>query len=650
MRYRDPYRHYRRQMRRGFRGRRDNYPVMFLPPNEPWGLIVAAAIGRWAYRNRSAFLPLDIALAAFVGAVIIRNHHHGRWVAVALITAAVSIVLAIPHRLMWASPAGRIPAGLLARAWEACGIDRPAERAYATAVIAVTGGWLAAAVAIGPATKPLPAIAGIATVILGIPWWAHRRRRARARADRTIQTWPTVADDMGLPGSRIASIVADKWGWTARVILKKGTTAAQAINRLPDIESGLGLRPGSARAIPDTARADRFTLRVIETDPHAQPIPWPGMGATSITKPVNLGLFEDGRQVEVLILRRNVLIGGITDSGKSGIVNIFLAHLAACADAVVWGVDLKGGMELQPWARCLGLLATTPQQAVDLFAAAVAELDRRAARMAAAGRRVWEPSADMPALVIVADEYAELPPEAQEYADSIARRGRAVAVTLLAATQRPTQQAMGHNAVRAQMDVRICLRVRERREVDLILGQGSFNAGWHAHTLTQPGTFLISAREHTTPQRARGYLITDAQVAAHAAHRSPARPTLTAPAPDGSHTAPRSPQAAPDGPAGGDDWAGADAALWAALARGGPDGVPVAELLAATGMSRPTLYRRLRAYAQAGRVIQTVRGSWRAAGPPGGGRPPSQPAAPRRPPPRPPRGPRRRRPPGSDPQ
>ena len=90
----------------------------------------------------------------------------------------------------------------------------------------------------------------------------------------------------------------------------------------------------------------------------------------------------------------------------------------------------------------------------------------------------------MPALVIVVDEYAEMPAEAQDYADSVARRGRAVAVNLLAATQRPTQEAMGGNAVRSQMDVRICLRVRERRDVDLILGQGSFAsrmARAHAH-------------------------------------------------------------------------------------------------------------------------------------------------------------------------
>jgi len=466
------------------------------------------------------------------------------------------------------------------------------------------------------------------------------------RAVRTMQAWPEMAENIGLPRSHIASVVVDAWGWTARVILRKGTTAAQAIEKLPAIESGLGLRPGSARAIPDARRADRFIPRVIETDPHAQPIPWPGISAASITRPVELGLFEDGRPVRVVILRRNVLVGGIAGAGKSGIINIILAVLAAYGDVMIWGVDLKGGMELQPWAQCLARpLATTPQEAIELFADAIAELDRRAALMTRRGARLWEPSPDMPALVIVVDEYAELPAEAREHADSLARRGRAVAVTLIAATQRPTQDAMGNNAVRSQMDVRICLRVRERRDVDLILGQGSFVSGWHAHSLTLPGAFLISAPEHTTPERARAYLITDDQVTGHAARHARTQPGAETPV--WRSAVPGSPYSAETVPAGTDDGSGADGALWAALRDAGPGGVTVAKLLALTGMTRPTLYRRLRAHARAGRVVQTIRGSWRATGP-SDGLPPPRPASPRRPPGGPRRGPKR--PPGRDPQ
>jgi hypothetical protein len=87
-------------------------------------------------------------------------------------------------------------------------------------------------------------------------------------------------------------------------------------------------------------------------------------------------------------------------------------------------------------------------------------------------------------------------------------------------------------------------------------------------------------------------------------------------------------------------------ALLAALAGAGPDGVPVAELLALTGMTRPTLYRHLPVHADAGRAVQVSRGYWRAAGPSDNSRPPGRPGSARWPG----RHPRRdgNRPPGRD--
>jgi len=124
---------------------------------------------------------------------------------------------------------------------------------------------------------------------------------------------------------------------------------------------------------------------------------------------------------------------------KTHPINVIIAILAACRDVRLWGVDLKGGMELGPWQACFERIATTPEEADELFRDAVAELNSRAASMAATGKRTWEPAPDNPALVIITDEHAELPEESHECADSVARRGRAVAVNVIAATQRPTQ-------------------------------------------------------------------------------------------------------------------------------------------------------------------------------------------------------------------
>ncbi|MGH3158381.1 MAG: FtsK/SpoIIIE domain-containing protein, partial [Streptosporangiaceae bacterium] len=572
-------------------------------PDESLGLVAAAGVARWCYRHRSAFLPFLITLTAFITAAIAHAHHALLWIAATIVTGIVTAALGIPHGWLRRRPAGRQIAVFLTLLWRSCGIDRYLERLYLAVVTGATGIWLSAAIAVGPAHKALLWVALLGTLILGIPWWAHRRRRGRVKMEKIIDAWPGMADNIGLPGSHIASAVVDTWGWTAHLALRKGTTAAEAITRIPAIESGLALPPGSARVQPDTTRADRVILRVIETSPHAQPIPWPGPVTTSITQPAELGLFEDGTPARVFLLRRNVLAGGTTGSGKSGVLNVILAILAACEDVVIWGVDLKGGMELGPWAACLERLATTPGEAITLFHDAIAELDTRAGALAARGLRVWEPSRAYPALVIVADEYAELPAPAQDCADSIARRGRAPAVSLLAATQRPTQEAMGNNAVRSQMDVRICLRVKERRDADLILGQGSFAAGWHPHTITQPGVFLVCSPEHTTPDRALAYLLDDGQVTRHARQHAHHRPHL-APDPPRSTQAPQQPtpgSGTPPGP---------DTALWDALSDAGVAGVSVPELARLTGRSRRWVYYRLTGLASAGRAAQTARGRW----------------------------------------
>ena len=228
----------------------------------------------------------------------------------------------------------------------------------------------------------------------------------------------------------------------------------------------------------------------------------------------------------------------------------------------------------------------------------------------------------MPALIIIIDEYAELasttPPARSRHADSIARLGRAVAVTLIAATQRPTQKAMGQGAVRSQMDVRICFRVRERKDTDLVLGQGMLTAGWNPHTLNAPGKFLISAPEHDTPRRARGYLLTDQAVTDTAARFAacPASPdeisrTRSKPTP-GPPLALVTPRTNHDArPA---ETVTPDPEMPSCGARCTPrpaTGISVPHLMIQTGMSRRWIYYRLRELEAAGLVTQTTRGHWR---------------------------------------
>ena len=610
-----PSRH--RLRRRAHQLRRDGFqPTMFLSPDEPLPETAGAIAVRAVWRYRSELAPVVAAAGLVIAAATLHRSHPGWWLWLMAVTLTDLAVLALPAPRR------------LRKEWPF--LDRTGERAYAAAVSAVAGGWLTAATALGPATPPMPAFGAILGLTCAIPWWTSRRRRAKVRLERALESWPEIARAVGLAGSQVMSAMVDLWGWRARFRLARGQTMHDVIAKIPAIESGLGTFRGAVRVYPTPDNyANRCELRVLDADPHADAIPWPGPSVTSITEPIELGPFEDAVPCRVSFLRRHVLFGGATGAGKSGGLNVLIGNLSACRDVVLWGIDLKKGMELGPWISCLDRLATTPDQARVLLADAVAVLEARAAVLAEQGQRVCDPTPGMPALVILVDEYAELvddAPGAIRHADSIARRGRAVAVSLIAATQRPTQKAMGHGAVRSQMDVRICFRVRERKDVDLILGQGMLASGWQAHTLDAPGKFLVSAAEHDTPRRARAYLITDEVVASTAELHGDLRPPLDEVSRQAIEERNRieSPIAATDeavdphgsSPDAEDKHGSADdnpeAVLWAALSLAPDEAATVPELMTATGMSRPWIYLRLRELAERGQVIQVSRGRWRA--------------------------------------
>jgi S-DNA-T family DNA segregation ATPase FtsK/SpoIIIE len=601
------YRQMRRQARQARRA--GMQPMMVISSGDPFPERAVVIIARWTWRYRSELAPLGMALLVAGLGSYAHAALRGWW----------PVILAGSGVAAW----------VLAAFGAKLGIPAQLERYYVAATVLACGTWATLAAALGPFAFPLPQLLGIGAVVLSVPWWANRRRRAKVRVERAIAAWPDIARNAGLDGSQVMKATVDLWGWRARLRLARGQTITDVTAKIPALESGLGTQRGAIRVHPTPDDlANRCELRVLDRDPHADAIPWPGPSGTSITEPIDLGPFEDAESCRVLFLRRHAILGGATGSGKSGGLNELIASLAACRDVVIWAIDLKRGMELRPWAACIDRLATTPAEAAALLADAVIILHARAEHLAGHGWREWQPSGTMPALVIIVDEYAELAeqaPRAMKDTDTIARLGRALAVTLVAATQRPTQKVMGQGAVRSQMNIRIAFRTQEQRDVDLILGQGMLKAGWHAHKLNAPGKFLVSSPEHDTPRRARAYLVTDDDVTQAAAHYAPARPQLDAISRLALATRPPAPGT---GEPGAGDHAGGPAAepdddpeatLWAALAAAPDEGISVPEIIAATGMSRRWVYYRLRELASAGRVTQTARRLWRIA--PQGNRP-----------------------------
>src|SRR5439155_4531475 len=115
----------------------------------------------------------------------------------------------------------------------------------------------------------------------------------------------------------------------------------------------------------------------------------------------------------------------------------------------------------------------------------------------------------------------------------IARLGRAPGVQLVVATQRPSAQQLESTddsgvALRGQLHTRICMRVTETQEADMVLGGGLVREGWRAdRLLREPGSFLIAdPPEHVQPVPARCFLMSDELVKAAVAACKDSRPKL----------------------------------------------------------------------------------------------------------------------------
>ncbi|RSS94261.1 hypothetical protein EF903_06905 [Streptomyces sp. WAC05292] len=405
---------------------------------------------------------------------------------------------------------------------------------------------------------------------------------------------------LSVPAVDVTALDYTPFGWRAVVVLPPGRNTApqKVIARKDQLASNLGL-PGKLR-LAKGEKDNELVVSLYETDPLASPIPWPGPSTTTCTEPAVLGVDAFGQQVLIPLLYHHVLIGGATDNGKSGVQSVLIAYAAACDDAELLLIDMKpGAVEFGPWRSCALGLADTPARAMQLLMKTWKEVERRGALLAELGEKKWVPGKHGPAWFVFIDELAELMrrvPEAAKLIESLLQVARFTGVTLVCATQSPSNRVFGGSTDgRQQYQVRIGLGAKESTTSNLIFGPGAYGNGWCLDELDAPGKLLRWDREHQVPVEARGYWMTDEDVAAtnhrygHPDDESEAR-EHPYPDPEDDPTPPKP----PSGPGGGrpllravptfpDGTEIADSrhlALWQAIEKAGAKGITVDDLVA----------------------------------------------------------------------
>ncbi|WP_083895983.1 FtsK/SpoIIIE domain-containing protein [Nocardia jiangxiensis] len=229
----------------------------------------------------------------------------------------------------------------------------------------------------------------------------------------------------------------------------------------------------------------RLEMRVHDT--LAAPAVWPGVVSNDVDlEAVPVGVREDGYAWILRILYAHILLAGATGSGKGSVLWSILAGLGPAIKAGLVDVrmaDPKGGAEFGCGEdKLFTEFATHADTILAMLEQAVSEMDERLVRMRRAGLRKLVPSADEPLILIIIDEAASL----SSYADrddrekfrqltgQLLSKGRAAAVTVIAALQDPAKDTMPN---RQLFPVRVGLRLDEPNQTTMVHGQGARDRG-----------------------------------------------------------------------------------------------------------------------------------------------------------------------------
>jgi S-DNA-T family DNA segregation ATPase FtsK/SpoIIIE len=253
-------------------------------------------------------------------------------------------------------------------------------------------------------------------------------------------------------------------------------------------------------------------ITALDSAPPAAPV------TLSMFNPIPIGIDEFGHRIGVRVIYKNVLAAGEPGGGKSALLQIIAAHAALSARC---RLVLFDGKRVE-----LGLYKSVADEFVgpDIDHAIITMrrlqkvMNNRYDWLDACGRRKIEPWDPVTVIIAFFDELAlfstVLGTEQQQrefvtLLRDLVARGRAAAIIIIAATQRPSVDIIP-KSLRDLFGYRAAFRCTSDGSSDIILGDGWSGQGISATDIspTNPGAIYLIA-EGGTPRKVKSAYLTD---------------------------------------------------------------------------------------------------------------------------------------------
>jgi DNA segregation ATPase FtsK/SpoIIIE, S-DNA-T family len=331
----------------------------------------------------------------------------------------------------------------------------------------------------------------------------------------------------------VSPIHRDGPGWRADLDLPPGVTVGEVADRRDKLASGLGRPLGCVwpEANPEI-HPGRLILWVGDQDmaKTRQP-PWPlaKTGAVDLFRPFPFGTDQRGRVVPLTLMFASMVIGSIPRMGKTFAARLLLLAAALDVRAELHVYDLKGTGDLSVLEPVAHRYRAGDDE--DDIAYALADLRQLQGELRRRARVIRDLPRDLcpenkvtphlaglrgyrlHPIVLGVDEcqrWFEHPrygSELQAISEDLVRRGPALGIIPIFATQRPDARSLP-TAISANAVLRFCLKVMGQVENDMVLGTSAYKNGVRATMFARSDRGIgYLAGEGDDPQIVRSFYL-----------------------------------------------------------------------------------------------------------------------------------------------